>query len=49
LTIFIGGLAINDPNKTYDFSATSLYVIRNMMLADAIKLIRSTIVRTRTI
>ena len=49
LTIFIGGLAINDPNKTYDFSATSLYVIRNMMLADAIKLIRSTIIRTQTI
>jgi len=48
LTIFIGRIAINDPNKTYDFSTTSLYVIRNMMLADAIKLIRSTIVRIRT-
>ena len=43
LTIFVGGIALNDPNKVYDFSATSVYAIRNMILADAIKLIRSTI------
>jgi methanogenic corrinoid protein MtbC1 len=46
LAIFVGGIALNDPNKIYDFSVTSLYVIRNMMLADAIKLIRSTIALT---
>jgi len=49
LTIFIGGMALNDPNKILDFSDTSVYVIRNMMLAEAIKLIRSTIARTRTL
>jgi MerR family transcriptional regulator, light-induced transcriptional regulator len=49
LTIFIGGMALNDPNKTLDFSDTSVHVIRNMMLAEAIKLIRSTIARTRTL
>ena len=49
LNIFVGGLALNDPNKIYDLSVTSIHVIRNMVLADAIKLIRSTIVHTRTI
>jgi len=47
LTIFVGGIALNDPNKTSDFNATNVYFIRNMVLADAIKLIRSTIVRTQ--
>jgi MerR family transcriptional regulator, light-induced transcriptional regulator len=49
LTIFIGGMALNDPNKILDFNDTSVYVIRNMMLPEAIKLIRSTIARTRTL
>jgi hypothetical protein len=47
LTIFVGGIALNDPNKTSDFNVTNVYFIRNMVLADAIKLIRSTIVRTQ--
>ena len=36
LTIFVGGIALNDPNKTSDFNATNVYFIRNMVLADAI-------------
>ncbi|MGH9950461.1 MAG: hypothetical protein ACRD5J_02455 [Nitrososphaeraceae archaeon] len=44
LTVFVGGIALNDPNKISDFNATNAYVIKNMMLADAIKLIRSIIV-----
>ncbi len=47
LTVFVGGIALNDPNKASDFNATNAYVIRNMMRADAIKLIRSIIVRTQ--
>jgi cobalamin-dependent methionine synthase I len=47
LTVFVGGIALNDPNKISDFNATNAYVIRKMMLANAIKLIRSIIVRTQ--
>ena len=47
MTVFVGGIALNDPNKISDFNATNAYVIRNMILADAIKLIRSIIVQRR--
>lgn len=47
LTIFVGGIALNDPNKISDFNATNAYAIRSMILADAIKLIRSILVRTQ--
>lgn len=45
LPIFVGGIAINRPNKMSDFNAPYTYVIRDMVLADAIKLIRSTILQ----
>ncbi len=45
LPIFVGGIAINHPNKTSDFNAAYTYVMRNMVLVDAIKLIRSTILQ----
>ena len=36
LPIFIGGIALNDPNKTSDSNATNVCAIRNMLLAEAI-------------
>jgi methanogenic corrinoid protein MtbC1 len=45
LPIFVGGIALNDSEKFFDFGATNVYVIRNMMLADSIKLVRSTAAR----
>jgi methanogenic corrinoid protein MtbC1 len=42
LPIFLGGIAINHPNKTSEYNTAYTYVIRDMVLADAIKLIRST-------
>lgn len=45
LPIFLGGLAINHPSKTSEYNTAYTYVIRDMILADAIKLIRSTILQ----
>jgi cobalamin-dependent methionine synthase I len=45
LPIFLGGIAINHPNKKSDYDTAYTYVIRDMVLADAIKLIRSTIIQ----
>lgn len=41
LPIFVGGIALNESDKISDFGDTNVYVIRNMMLADSIKLVRS--------
>jgi hypothetical protein len=49
LTIFLGGIAINHPNKNSDFDTTYTYVIRDMVLEDAIKLIRSAILQIQKI
>ena len=49
LPIFLGGIAINHPNKTSEYNTTYTYVIRDMVLADAIKLIRSTILQIQKI
>jgi MerR family transcriptional regulator, light-induced transcriptional regulator len=43
LPIFLGGIAINHPNKASEYNTAYTYIIRDMVLADAIKLIRSTI------
>jgi methanogenic corrinoid protein MtbC1 len=48
LLIFVGGIAFNDPSKASDSSFANAYVIRNMILADAMKLIKSTILRAQT-
>ena len=48
LPIFIGGIALNYPNKTFDFNTAYTYAIRNMTLADAIKLVSSTIIQIQT-
>ena len=48
LPIFVGGIALNHPNKTSDFNTANTYVIRNMVLADAIKFVRSTALRIQT-
>jgi MerR family transcriptional regulator, light-induced transcriptional regulator len=45
LPIFLGGIAVNHPNKASEYNTACTYVIRNMVLADAIKLIRSTILQ----
>jgi hypothetical protein len=37
----VGGIALNESDKISDFGDTNVYVIRNMMLADSIKLVRS--------
>jgi methanogenic corrinoid protein MtbC1 len=47
LLVFVGGIALNDPSKISDISFANTYVIRNMILADAIKLIKSTMVRAQ--
>jgi methanogenic corrinoid protein MtbC1 len=49
LPIFLGGIAINHPNKKSDYDSAYTYVIRDMVLADAIKLIRSTILQIQKI
>ena len=49
LPIFLGGIAINYPNKTSEYNTAYTYVIRDMVLADAIKLIRSTILQIQKI
>jgi methanogenic corrinoid protein MtbC1 len=41
LPIFVGGIALNESDKISDFGDSNVYVIRNMMLADSIKLVRS--------
>lgn len=46
LPIFVGGIALNDPNKTSDSNDTNVCAIRNMLLAEAIQFIRSTMART---
>jgi MerR family transcriptional regulator, light-induced transcriptional regulator len=43
LPIFVGGIALNDTNKSFDFDAINVTVIRNVTLTDAVKLIKSTI------
>ncbi|MGH9975807.1 MAG: cobalamin B12-binding domain-containing protein [Nitrososphaeraceae archaeon] len=48
MPIFIGGIALNHPNRPSDFNNAYTYVIRNMILADAIKLIRSTIIKIQS-
>ena len=45
MPIFLGGIAINHPNKTPEYNTAYTYVIRDMILADAIKLIRSTVLQ----
>jgi methanogenic corrinoid protein MtbC1 len=49
LPIFLGGIAINHPNKKSDYDSAYTYVIKDMVLADAIKLIRSTILQIQKI
>lgn len=49
LPIFLGGIAINHSNKKSDYDSAYTYVIRDMVLADAIKLIRSTILQIQKI
>jgi MerR family transcriptional regulator, light-induced transcriptional regulator len=49
LPIFLGGIAINHPNKKSDYDSAYTYVIRDMVLADAIKCIRSTILQIQKI
>jgi methanogenic corrinoid protein MtbC1 len=42
--IFVGGIALNELDDTSSFdAATNTTVIRNMMLSDAVKLVKSTI------
>ena len=48
LPIFVGGIALNHPNKTSDFKANCTYIIKDKVLSDAIKLIRSTIPQTQS-
>lgn len=44
LQIFVGGIALNDLKVTAGFDgATNITVIRNMMLSDAVKLVKSAI------
>jgi hypothetical protein len=45
LPIFVGGITINHPNNSAEFNTTYFYVIKDMVLADAIKLIKSTILQ----
>jgi cobalamin-dependent methionine synthase I len=45
LPIFVGGIAINHPNNSPEYNTAYTYVIKDMVLADAIKLIRSTILQ----
>lgn len=45
LPIFVGGIAINHPNNSPEYNTAYTYVIKDMLLADAIKLIRSTILQ----
>lgn len=49
LPIFLGGIAINHSNKKSDYDSAYTCVIRDMVLADAIKLIRSTILQIQKI
>ena len=49
LPIFLGGIAINQPNKKSNYDTAYTYVIKDMLLADAIKLIRTTILQTQKI
>jgi hypothetical protein len=49
LPIFLGGIAINHPNKKSNYDTAYTYVIKDVLLADAIKLIRSTILQTQKI
>jgi hypothetical protein len=49
LPIFLGGIAINHPNKKSDYDSAYTYVIKDMVLADTIKLIRSTILQIQKI
>ncbi|MFZ0556717.1 MAG: cobalamin B12-binding domain-containing protein [Nitrososphaeraceae archaeon] len=49
LPIILGGIAINHPNKTSEYNTAYTYVIRDVVLADAIKLIRSTILQIQKI
>ena len=49
LPIFLGGIAINHPNKTSEYNTAYTYVIRDVVLADAIKIIRSTILQIQKI
>ena len=41
LPVLVGGIALNESDKFSDFVTTNVYVIRNMPLADSIKLVRS--------
>lgn len=43
LPIFVGGLALNVTNKPVTFNANNITIIRNVMLAEAIKVLRSKI------
>jgi cobalamin-dependent methionine synthase I len=42
MPIFVGGIALNDTNKTSDFEAINATVIKNVTLTDAIKFVKST-------
>ena len=42
MPIFVGGIALNDADKTSDFEAINATIIKNMGLTDAIKLVKST-------
>jgi cobalamin-dependent methionine synthase I len=44
LPIFVGGIALNDVNNTADFETIGAMVIRNVPLADLVKLLKSTLV-----
>jgi hypothetical protein len=42
MPIFVGGIALNDTNKTSDFEAINATVIKYVTLTDAIKFVKST-------
>jgi methanogenic corrinoid protein MtbC1 len=42
LPIFVGGIALNDANNTSDFETVGAIIIRNIPIADLVKLIKST-------
>lgn len=44
LPIFVGGIALNDDNNTSDFETIGAMVIRNVSLADLVKLLKLTLI-----
>jgi hypothetical protein len=45
LPIFVGGISTNHPNNSAEFNTTYTNVIKDMVLADAVELVRSTILQ----